>query len=75
MATTVKANFSVRGVDLEGIVAGAREMLAQLSDGPWTIDSIDLNTMGGPESDVATVDGMLPMYWAYVSASTELKEG
>lgn len=72
----VTANICVRGVDLAGIVAGARDQLSQLSDGPWTIDSIDM-PMGGMDNyeKVGTADGMMPMFSAYVSASTQFTEG
>lgn len=70
----VTATVSVRGVDASAMLASAKERLSQLSSGEWSIKEVFISDFG-PMDEVATRDGMLPMWSGSVTAEADIKEG
>jgi hypothetical protein len=77
----VTASVYVRGVDAQAMLQVARERLEQLAGGPWTITDMSVSSESGMAisaagmDEVATRDGMLPMWSGSVMAEAEVQEG
>lgn len=69
----VTATVQVRGVDASVMLADARDKLTQLAEVDWTITDTYMGDYG-PMDEVATRDGMLPMWTGSVTAEADIKE-